>query len=90
MNGSVAKSDGKAISQGQRVVKKRVGERWLACSFESLKPSDVFQIFDNGKLYKTTGGIDTFVADSLPFDQCGILTIYCNHAENQIASPVEG
>lgn len=75
----------------KRTVKRQIGSKWFPCSFEALRIGDVFQLFDNEVLYKTTDGRHTFKADSLPFVSDGILQVHCSHhAEDQVETPVAG
>lgn len=76
----------KALSLSCRTVKKRVGTTWISCAFFSLKPGDVFQLFDSGVLYVNDEGVSLFECGSLPFEQFGVLTVECGYAQNKISS----
>lgn len=78
----------KAVNPAGRTVKKLIADdKWFPCSFSNLKPGDVFQLFDNNRLYTSGSGHHTFLCESLPFEQFGVLAVECSpYAQDKVPS----
>ena len=78
MDFSFKGTPGKALQTDKRTVSKKIGDdKWINCSFEALRPGDVFQLFDNGVKFINASGHSSFKCDSLPFEQFGVLAVEC-------------